>query len=162
VESLQRGVAAALEKTGFGALAIHSGSPVKRTEADDAYWSLRPTPHFQHWLPLAEPGGLLVVQPGKQPKLVRTLQPSFWEAPGHEQLRTLFASGDRAELELHLAFLGTTLQDDAETPYKNIVALGKHAATLHHISYEKRAAPAQSLLLDAGASFSGYCSDITR
>src|SRR5437660_878657 len=75
VESLQRGVAAALEKTGFGALAIHSGSPVKRTEADDAYWSLRPTPHFQHWLPLAEPGGLLVVQPGKQPKLVRTPKP---------------------------------------------------------------------------------------
>jgi Xaa-Pro dipeptidase len=243
LESLQRGAEAALEKTGFSALAIHSGSPIKRTEADDAYWSLRPTPHFQHWLALAEPGCLLMVQPGKRPKLVRTLQPSFWEAPappesahfwgafevieskaprelaparaafvgddltaaaalgipeerrnpaallaeldqlrvhkseyevfclaeanrraapGHEQLRALFASGDRAELELHLAFLGATRQDDAETPYKNIVALGKHAATLHHISYDKRAAPAQSLLLDAGASFAGYCSDITR
>src|SRR5581483_8690602 len=47
-------------------------------------------------------------------------------------------------------------------PYKNIGALGKHAATLHHISYEKRARPAQSLLLDAGASFAGYGSDVTR
>jgi Xaa-Pro dipeptidase len=82
-------------------------------------------------------------------------------APGHEQLRALFAGADRAELELHLAFLGATRQDDAETPYKNIVALGKHAATLHHVAYEKRAAPAQSLLVDAGASFAGYCSDIT-
>src|SRR5205085_3865904 len=53
-------------------------------------------------------------------------------------------------------------QDDAETPYKNIVALGKHAAILHHIAYEKRAAPAGSLLLDAGSSFGGYGSDITR
>ena len=69
---------------------------------------------------------------------------------------------DKTELELHLAFLGATRQDDAETPYKNIVALGKHAATLHHISYEKRAQPAQSLLVDAAASFAGYCADVTR
>ena len=83
-------------------------------------------------------------------------------AVGHEQLRKLFHGGDRAELELHLAFLGATRQDDAETPYKNIVALGKHAATLHHIAYEKRAQPAGSLLVDAGASFAGYGSDITH
>jgi Xaa-Pro dipeptidase len=83
-------------------------------------------------------------------------------APGHQELRRLFRGADRSELELHLAFLGTTRQDDAETPYKNIVALGKHAATLHHVSYEKRAQPALSLLVDAGASFAGYCSDITR
>src|SRR5207302_7127821 len=81
---------------------------------------------------------------------------------GHEQLRRLFQGGDRSELELHLAFLGATRQDDAETPYKNIVALGKHAATLHHVSYEKRARPAGPLLVDAGACFAGYCSDITR
>src|SRR5262249_21156768 len=83
-------------------------------------------------------------------------------ARGHEELRRLFKGGDRAELELHLAFLGATRQDDAETPYKNIVALGKHAATLHHIAYEKKAQPAQSLLVDAAASFAGYCADITR
>ena len=83
-------------------------------------------------------------------------------ARGHEELRKLFQGADRSELELHLAFLGATRQDDAETPYKNIVALGKHAATLHHVSYEKRARPAQSLLVDAGACFAGYCSDVTR
>jgi Xaa-Pro dipeptidase len=83
-------------------------------------------------------------------------------AVGHEELRALFAGGDLPELQLHLSFLRATSQDDSETPYKNIVALGAHAATLHHVSYEKRAQPALSLLVDAGASFAGYCSDITR
>jgi Xaa-Pro dipeptidase len=83
-------------------------------------------------------------------------------ARGHQELRSLFRDADRSELELHLSFLGATRQDDAETPYKNIVALGSHAATLHHVSYDKRARPAQSLLVDAGASFAGYGSDITR
>jgi Xaa-Pro dipeptidase len=239
VEELARGAAAALEKTGFSALIVHSGTPSKRTEADDQYWPLRPTPHFQHWLPLAEPGCLLIAAPGRQPVLVRPPIQSFWEAPappqsdhfwdsfdvmeavpqlptgriafvgddaraaaalriaevnppelvraldalrvrktpyevaclaeanrraarGHDELRRLFHDADRSELELHLAFLGATRQDDAETPYKNIVALGRHAATLHHVSYGKRAQPAQSLLVDAGACFAGYCSDITR
>ena len=83
-------------------------------------------------------------------------------AVGHQELRRLFAAGDRSELDLHLAFLADTRQDDAEAPYKNIVALGAHSATLHHVSYSKRAQPAQSLLLDAGACFAGYCSDVTR
>ena len=239
VGQLSRLTAEALERTGFSALVIHSGTPEKRTEADDQFWPLRATPHFQHWLPLAEPGCLLIVEPGHKPVLVRPPAQSFWEAlaapesdhfweafevveavpalpkgrlafvgddlsaaaglgiadvnppalvqaldalrvrktpyeveclaeanrraaRGHEDLRRLFRDADRSELELHLAFLGATRQDDTETPYKNIVALGKHAATLHHVSYAKKAQPAQSLLLDAGACFAGYCSDITR
>ena len=59
VEVVSRGVAAALEKAGFLALVVHSGTPQKRTDADDQYWPLRPTPHFQHWLPLAEAPKLL-------------------------------------------------------------------------------------------------------
>src|SRR5438105_3727993 len=226
VGELSRDIAAALEKTGFSALAVHSGAPLKRTDADDQYWPLRPTPHFQHWLPLAEPGCLLLVVPGRKPVLFRPPVQSYWEAPpppqgdhfwasfevvetvpplppgrvafvgdeagaaaelkiadvnppavvraldrlrahktayeveclaeanrraalGHEELRRLFQGADRSELELHLAFLGSTRQDDAEAPYKNIVALGKHAATLHHVSYAKRALPAQYL---------GHCS----
>jgi len=81
VEELQRGVASAVDESGHPALVIHSGSAMKRTEADDAFWPLRPTPHFQHWLPLAEPGCLLVIEPGARPRLIRTLQPSYWEAP---------------------------------------------------------------------------------
>src|SRR3954451_5658791 len=66
---LQKGVEQALSASGFDALAIHSGTPLKRTEADDQYWSLRPTPHFQHWAPLTEPGCLVVGRPGKKPLL---------------------------------------------------------------------------------------------
>ncbi|MET0385192.1 MAG: Xaa-Pro dipeptidase [Polyangiales bacterium] len=86
-------------------------------------------------------------------------------AAGHAALAAAFRSGDASEFELHLLFLRATEQDDGETPYKNIVALGENAATLHHISYRKTAAQhadGQSLLVDAGASFLGYGSDITR
>ena len=85
-------------------------------------------------------------------------------ALGHEAVRAAFLAGDRSELDLHLIFLGATGQDDPETPYKNIVALGEHASTLHHIDYKKRpdSRSAESLLVDAGATYQGYCSDITR
>jgi Xaa-Pro dipeptidase len=85
-------------------------------------------------------------------------------ARGHERVRQAFFEGDLSELELHLLYLTATRQDDPETPYKNIVALGPHAATLHHVGYGKRpsARSADSLLLDAGATFCGYASDVTR
>lgn len=83
-------------------------------------------------------------------------------ARGHEAVRSAFASGDCSELELHLLYLQATAQDDPETPYKNIVALDQHAATLHHVAYGKRPAAARALLLDAGATVLGYHADITR
>jgi Xaa-Pro dipeptidase len=88
---------------------------------------------------------------------------------GHDALRAAFRDRDASELALHLLYLGATNQDDWETPYKNIVALGRHAATLHHVSYgvsSKVRGPdgqgAESLLVDAGATCRGYCADITR
>ena len=81
---------------------------------------------------------------------------------GHAAVLSAFASGEHSELELHLIYLKETRQDDPETPYKNIVAINEHAATLHHVSYGRKKVLAQSLLLDAGATFLGYDSDITR
>lgn len=83
---------------------------------------------------------------------------------GHAAVRNQFLSGDFSELELHLAYLRATGQDDAETPYKNIVALGAAGATLHYVRYDhgRRTLPTDSLLVDAGACHRGYCSDITR
>ncbi len=86
-------------------------------------------------------------------------------ARGHDAVGRAFRAGDASELELHLLYLRVTGQDDPETPYKNIVALGENAATLHHIKYGRHSPGApgsQALLLDAGATFQGYCSDITR
>jgi Xaa-Pro dipeptidase len=83
-------------------------------------------------------------------------------ALGHEAVRRAFAEGDSSELEMHLLYLRTTQQDDPETPYKNIVATGRNASILHHVSYGRDRTRAESLLLDAGATCLGYCSDITR
>ncbi len=85
-------------------------------------------------------------------------------AAGHDELRRAFAAGGSVELELHLRYLLATSQDDPETPYKNIVALGEHAAVLHHVAYGRGTHPgeATSLLLDAGATCMGYHADITR
>lgn len=83
---------------------------------------------------------------------------------GHRTAEAAFAAAGGAELSLHLAYLAASEQDDGDTPYKNIVARGRHAAVLHHVVYDKHA-PADdsdSLLVDAGAGCLGYASDITR
>jgi len=82
---------------------------------------------------------------------------------GHRETAARFAAGPVSELELHLAYLAASEQDDPTTPYKNIVALGAHAAVLHYVAYQReRVAGDTSLLVDAGARCLGYGSDITR
>jgi Xaa-Pro dipeptidase len=85
-------------------------------------------------------------------------------ARGHIAVRDAFLDGNaHSELDLHLLYLKVTEQDDADAPYKNIVALGEHAATLHHVSYGRaRDTHPTSLLLDAGVAYLGYASDVTR
>ena len=76
---------------------------------------------------------------------------------GHKAVLEAFRAGNASELDLHLLYLRATAQDNPETPYKNIVALNAHAATLHHVTYTKHpsGAAAQSLLVDAGATTRG-------
>ena len=84
-------------------------------------------------------------------------------AVGHEELRAPFRrQRSSRSWSCTSRSLRATKQDDTETPYKNIVALGAHAATLHHVSYAKKSAAALSMLVDAGASFAGYAADVTR
>ena len=82
---------------------------------------------------------------------------------GHRATEALFRAGPVSELALHLAYLAASEQDDATAPYKNIVALGEHCAVLHYVAYQRtRVAGETSLLVDAGAKYQGYGSDITR
>ncbi len=84
-------------------------------------------------------------------------------ARGHRAVAAAFASGTPSELELHLAYLAASEQDDPAAPYKGIVALGAHGAILHYVTYRKeRVAGDTSFLIDAGAKCLGYGSDITR
>lgn len=85
-------------------------------------------------------------------------------ALGHRRVAEAFAAGACSELELHAMFLQASGQDALETPYTNIVAMDEHASVLHHVSYSRARAGAEegSLLVDAGARYLGYASDITR
>lgn len=242
VATLQKGYEAALAAHGFDAVVLCSGAATMKNRFDDQAWPLSPTPAFAHWCPLPEPDAYVVVRPGKQPQLVRTVVDDYWEVPaqaesdhfwsafelvevkpglsgdalpggkvavitrdpgtsppgtvnppaliaaldllrtkksayeieclveasrraaiGHKHVARVFQSGTPSELELHLAYLQASEQDDAAAPYKGIVALGAHAAILHYVAYQReKVAGDTSFLIDAGAKVLGYGSDITR
>src|SRR5882724_10102214 len=61
--------AAALAETGWESVLLHSGTPKSRSIYDDQYFPLRPTPFFQHWLPLVRAESGVLVEPGKKPTL---------------------------------------------------------------------------------------------
>ena len=77
----QRSAEEALARTGFDALVISSGE-VHTYFADDQDAPFHPTPHFAHWCPMEGPHHLLVVRPGKTPRLIRYAPEDFW----YEQL----------------------------------------------------------------------------
>jgi Xaa-Pro dipeptidase len=83
-------------------------------------------------------------------------------ARGHLAARAAFHAGE-SEAGINLAYLKAAGHTDSDTPYNNIVGLNENGATLHyqyksfHTQDEHR-----SLLIDAGAEYDGYASDITR
>lgn len=80
----------------------------------------------------------------------------------HHEAERAFHAGC-SEFDIHLAFLAGCQQTEAELPYPDIIALNEHAAVLHY-QERKRLPPGtmNSLLIDAGCTVNGYCSDITR
>jgi Xaa-Pro dipeptidase len=83
-------------------------------------------------------------------------------ARGHLAALAAFRRGS-SEYEAHLRYLEACLQREEEMPYNNIVAYNEHAAVLHYQHLDRRPPEERrSLLIDAGAQFRGYASDITR
>jgi len=80
----------------------------------------------------------------------------------HRAAEKAFRAGE-SEFGIQLAYLAAASQTEAELPYANIVCLNEHGAVLHYTHFD-RTPPKQSrsFLIDAGASKSGYASDITR
>ena len=80
----------------------------------------------------------------------------------HRAAQAAFRAG-KSEYDINTAYLNAVHETENELPYGNIIALNQHAATLHYMDFN-RAPPAhaESFLIDAGASFHGYASDITR
>jgi len=83
-------------------------------------------------------------------------------ARGHVAASQAFQAG-ASEFDIELAFLRACGLREQELPYNPIIALNDGGAVLHYQVLEKEP-PAQrySLLIDAGAEFGGYASDITR
>ena len=83
-------------------------------------------------------------------------------ALGHNAASQAFHAG-ASEFEIELAFLRACGLREQELPYNPIIALNEGGAVLHYQVLEKQP-PAQrhSMLIDAGAEFGGYASDITR
>lgn len=81
---------------------------------------------------------------------------------GHRAAEAAFRTG-ASEHGVHQAYLAASGHSDLDLPYGNIVCLNEHAAILHY-QHRETVAPAdhRSLLIDAGASCSGYAADITR
>ena len=68
-----------------------------------------------------------------------------------------------SEFKIHQEYLKALNIRETELPYNNIIALNQNAAILHYSDYEKTAPKLHgSFLIDAGASFNGYHSDVTR
>jgi Xaa-Pro dipeptidase len=83
-------------------------------------------------------------------------------ARAHRAAEAAFRAGE-SEYGIHMAYLGAVHETESELPYSNIIALNHHGAVLHYTDLN-RAPPAHALsfLIDAGANFHGYASDITR
>ncbi|CAB0151652.1 Xaa-Pro dipeptidase [Pseudidiomarina piscicola] len=80
----------------------------------------------------------------------------------HLAARDAFLAG-KSELEIHHAYLAAINFRESELPYNSIVGLNEHGAILHYDVYETQApTESRSFLIDAGATYRGYCADITR
>lgn len=85
-------------------------------------------------------------------------------ARGHLAAAAAFRDG-ASEYEIHLAYLRGADSTEEELPYFNIIAINDHASVLHYTQHERErieASQCHSFLIDAGASYNGYASDITR
>ena len=84
-------------------------------------------------------------------------------AQGHLAALAVFRRAG-SEYEAHMSYLEACTQREEELPYNNIVAYNENSAVLHYQHLE-RVAPSgglRSFLIDAGAQYRGYASDITR
>lgn len=95
-------------------------------------------------------------------EIARIRRASEMAARGHAVARDAFFDG-ASEKEIHWKYLEATGHLGDDLPYNDIIALDSKSAILHY-QYKRgaEAAPGNVLLLDAGADFEGYASDITR
>lgn len=80
---------------------------------------------------------------------------------GHKAARDVFLKGG-AEYDIHMAYLAATRLKDVDLPYTGIVGVNEKAAILHYEGKRQEPLNGRVMLIDSGAQFNGYASDITR
>jgi Xaa-Pro dipeptidase len=82
---------------------------------------------------------------------------------GHRAAHQSFLNGG-SEFDIYQSYLAATSQTESEMPYGAIIGVGNHASILHYQKKDRQRASVGSdvLLIDAGARFNQYGSDITR
>lgn len=83
---------------------------------------------------------------------------------GHQAAKAAFHSG-ASEFEIHLEYLRAVSQTQEEIPYGLIMGMNKNASILHYHNFDRAKLSKEnthSFLIDAGARFNGFASDITR
>lgn len=81
---------------------------------------------------------------------------------GHKAAKAAFLA-QKSEYDIQMDYLQSIQHTENQIPYSNIIALNENAAILHYMMLDQEA-PNESLsfLIDAGANYNGYASDITR
>lgn len=89
-------------------------------------------------------------------------QANLLGAKAHMAAAQAFRDG-ASEYEIHLAYCRACDHTEEQLPYGNIIAFNENGATLHYQDLERQK-PARtfSFLIDAGTTYKGYASDITR
>ena len=80
-------------------------------------------------------------------------------AIAHKKARQAFVEFG-TEFEIHQAYLAGLSEVEDALPYGSIIACNEKSAILHY--QKKRMVSGDVFLIDAGAKYLGYCSDITR
>jgi Xaa-Pro aminopeptidase len=81
---------------------------------------------------------------------------------GFAELVPLIEAG-RTERELQVALEAAFLRNGGDSlAYESILAAGDHAAVLHFAPTDRELGSGELLLVDAGAEYRGYASDVTR
>lgn len=85
-------------------------------------------------------------------------------ARAHMAAAEAFQDG-QSEFDIHLQYMRATSHVEEDLPYNNIIGLNEHASVLHYTQKIRERLDKKhrySFLIDAGAQYNGYASDITR
>jgi len=128
-------------------------------DADDCQLDLKATQVNPDWLIEA----IDLQRARKTPYEIECLKRANERAvKGHLASRNAFEAG-QSEYQIYAAFLMATQHREMDIPYEPTVALNSHCSILHYLDLDATLPGRRySCLIDGGASYLGYASDICR